>query len=209
MNPHTNAPTELPNHDAEGNSLGCSICTEDFHLGEDVRVLPCNHKYHPACIDPWLLNVSGTCPLCRIDLRPAPTNDPNSPISPTSPTGEGENADAPLAPPLEAEQSEQNSEPDSNQRGHAARILELTRLRHAPAQERIAALRQLRTEQRQNQSDATATTATTGTETTAERGRRARLTGRLRDVFRIRTRAEAAPEEVERAVAASSAADDS
>lgn len=44
-------------------NLGCSICTEDFLRGEDVRVLPCNHKYHPACIDPWLLNVSGTCPL--------------------------------------------------------------------------------------------------------------------------------------------------
>lgn len=49
---------------------GCSICTEDFERGEDVRVLPCNHKFHPPCIDPWLLNVSGTCPLCRIDLRP-------------------------------------------------------------------------------------------------------------------------------------------
>jgi hypothetical protein len=43
--------------------LGCSICTEDFTTGEDVRVLPCNHKFHPACVDPWLLNVSGTCPL--------------------------------------------------------------------------------------------------------------------------------------------------
>ena len=43
--------------------LGCSICTEDFVKGEDVRVLPCNHKYHPECVDPWLLNVSGTCPL--------------------------------------------------------------------------------------------------------------------------------------------------
>jgi hypothetical protein len=57
--------------EAEGSSesaakaveLGCSICTEDFTTGEDVRVLPCHHKYHPACIDPWLLNVSGTCPL--------------------------------------------------------------------------------------------------------------------------------------------------
>lgn len=43
--------------------LGCSICTEDFTVGEDVRVLPCDHKFHPACIDPWLINVSGTCPL--------------------------------------------------------------------------------------------------------------------------------------------------
>jgi hypothetical protein len=42
---------------------GCSICTEDFTIGEDVRVLPCNHQFHPACIDPWLINVAGTCPL--------------------------------------------------------------------------------------------------------------------------------------------------
>ena len=41
----------------------CSICTEDFAMGEDIRVLPCDHKFHPACVDPWLLNVSGTCPL--------------------------------------------------------------------------------------------------------------------------------------------------
>jgi hypothetical protein len=60
---------------AEGSSegaptgeLGCSICTEDFTTGEDVRVLPCHHKYHPACIDPWLLNVSGTCPLWYVSL---------------------------------------------------------------------------------------------------------------------------------------------
>lgn len=43
--------------------VGCSICTEDFTVGEDVRVLPCDHNFHPACIDPWLVNVSGTCPL--------------------------------------------------------------------------------------------------------------------------------------------------
>ena len=57
--PAATAKTE--NRAEEG--LGCSICTEDFVKGEDVRVLPCNHKYHPVCIDPWLLNVSGTCPL--------------------------------------------------------------------------------------------------------------------------------------------------
>ena len=43
--------------------LGCSICTDDFEKGQDIRVLPCNHKFHPECVDPWLLNVSGTCPL--------------------------------------------------------------------------------------------------------------------------------------------------
>ena len=45
------------------NGLVCSVCTEDFVKGQDVRVLPCKHTFHPECIDPWLLNVSGTCPL--------------------------------------------------------------------------------------------------------------------------------------------------
>jgi hypothetical protein len=51
------------NDSHEDNALGCSICTEDFTRGQDIRVLPCNHKFHPDCVDPWLLNVSGTCPL--------------------------------------------------------------------------------------------------------------------------------------------------
>lgn len=70
---HTSASnTDVTNADGTDDSgnLGCSICTEDFTQGEEVRVLPCNHKFHPDCVDPWLLNVSGTCPLCRIDLRP-------------------------------------------------------------------------------------------------------------------------------------------
>jgi Ring finger domain len=58
---------DLPQY--QHDSPSCSICTEDFALGEELRVLPCNHKFHPLCVDPWLLNVSGTCPLCRIDLR--------------------------------------------------------------------------------------------------------------------------------------------
>ncbi|KAH6716186.1 hypothetical protein BKA61DRAFT_339366 [Leptodontidium sp. MPI-SDFR-AT-0119] len=49
----------------------CSICIADFVDSEEVRVLPCNHRFHPACIDPWLLNVSGTCPICRYDLQPS------------------------------------------------------------------------------------------------------------------------------------------
>lgn len=59
----TNAAGNLGNTSSDGINLGCPICTEDFTVGEDVRVLPCNHKYHPACVDPWLVNVSGTCPL--------------------------------------------------------------------------------------------------------------------------------------------------
>ena len=55
--------TSVMESEAREENLGCSICTEDFKVGEDVRVLPCNHQYHPNCVDPWLINISGTCPL--------------------------------------------------------------------------------------------------------------------------------------------------
>ncbi|RPB20114.1 hypothetical protein L211DRAFT_573224 [Terfezia boudieri ATCC MYA-4762] len=51
------------------NQVRCPVCLEDFEEDQEVRVLPCSHSFHIDCIDPWLLNVSGSCPLCRIDLR--------------------------------------------------------------------------------------------------------------------------------------------
>ncbi|EEQ31954.1 RING-7 protein [Microsporum canis CBS 113480] len=44
-------------------STTCPICTDEFVRGQDVRLLPCNHSFHPECVDPWLVDVSGTCPL--------------------------------------------------------------------------------------------------------------------------------------------------
>jgi hypothetical protein len=41
----------------------CSICTEDFVEDESLRPLPCGHRFHPSCIDPWLSRRSITCPL--------------------------------------------------------------------------------------------------------------------------------------------------
>ncbi|KFZ19720.1 hypothetical protein V501_00541 [Pseudogymnoascus sp. VKM F-4519 (FW-2642)] len=49
----------------------CSVCIESFAENENVRILPCSHIYHQRCIDPWLLNKSGTCPLCRKPLQEA------------------------------------------------------------------------------------------------------------------------------------------
>lgn len=51
----------------------CPICLLDFEEGDDLRVLPCEkeHVYHQACIDPWLLEVSGSCPLCRKGTLPS------------------------------------------------------------------------------------------------------------------------------------------
>lgn len=49
-------------------STTCPICTDEFVRGQDVRLLPCNHSFHPECVDPWLVDVSGTCPLWYVYL---------------------------------------------------------------------------------------------------------------------------------------------
>ncbi|OAQ24927.1 hypothetical protein K457DRAFT_81243 [Linnemannia elongata AG-77] len=49
----------------------CSICLSEYEVGEHVRTLPCYHQYHQGCIDPWLLNVTALCPICKRDLFPS------------------------------------------------------------------------------------------------------------------------------------------
>ena len=46
---------------------GCVICLDNFKTDEKIIKLPCNHIYHPECIQDWLKN-NITCPLCRNEL---------------------------------------------------------------------------------------------------------------------------------------------
>lgn len=55
--------TEMSTAEMDPSQLRCPVCMEDFESGQDLRVLPCHHSFHPDCIDPWLLNVAGSCPL--------------------------------------------------------------------------------------------------------------------------------------------------
>ncbi|XP_038108105.1 uncharacterized protein LOC6054184 isoform X1 [Culex quinquefasciatus] len=45
----------------------CAICIEPYKVTDVIRVLPCKHEFHKACIDPWLLE-HRTCPMCKMDI---------------------------------------------------------------------------------------------------------------------------------------------
>ncbi|KAK8698411.1 hypothetical protein V6N13_114531 [Hibiscus sabdariffa] len=55
----------------------CYICLSEYEEEEKIRVLPCQHEFHMSCVDKWLKEIQGVCPLCRGDVRPGV----DSPIS--------------------------------------------------------------------------------------------------------------------------------
>lgn len=183
---------ELGDGNNAEDGLACSVCTDDFVRGQSVRVLPCNHKFHPECIDPWLLNVSGTCPLwyvnsnlfqpapalkfcSRVDLRPTTTHpsEPTSPVSPISPTENptmyGTSSPTPLpnnsngssnAPSLDSNSDNHNPSTSNHRRSRTGLTsyihytLNRGRMRNATPEERVAALRDLRTANNSREPDA-------------------------------------------------------
>ena len=49
----------------------CPVCLDDFVANETlVRELPCNHIFHPGCIDIFLRDRSALCPLCKNSALP-------------------------------------------------------------------------------------------------------------------------------------------
>ena len=53
-------------HIRDNNSITstCSICHNDYVLGEEAGQLHCGHIYHQDCIRPWI-NFNHNCPICR------------------------------------------------------------------------------------------------------------------------------------------------
>jgi len=54
---------------AGGEGQQCMVCLENFQAGDQLRVLPCLHRFHVACIDPWLQR-NCKCPSCNHTFGP-------------------------------------------------------------------------------------------------------------------------------------------
>jgi len=51
----------------------CVICLEEFEEEEQMRVLPCFHRFHPQCISLWACSDTSTeltCPTCKTSFAP-------------------------------------------------------------------------------------------------------------------------------------------
>ncbi|KAJ1424918.1 Zinc finger, RING-type [Sesbania bispinosa] len=63
-------------------SRTCAICLEDYCVGEKLRILPCCHKFHAACVDSWLTSWRTFCPVCKRDARTGLCDPPPSESTP-------------------------------------------------------------------------------------------------------------------------------
>ncbi|KAJ5655309.1 hypothetical protein N7507_007259, partial [Penicillium longicatenatum] len=160
------APEHKTDAAPDAGNFSCPICTDDFIKGQDLRVLPCQHQFHPECIDPWLVNVSGTCPLCRIDLNPPKTEENAE---------QDENAEHPEETPAEEAGTSTDATTHRHSHHRLTNYLNARRMHNATVEERLAALRHVRAANQGNAADA------------IPAPNRHRLSTRLRERFRVRS----------------------
>lgn len=59
--------TDNVTQDKDRDHLSCRVCFEEYKDNEDLRVLPCFHRFHKDCIDAWL-EKKKLCPLCNTSV---------------------------------------------------------------------------------------------------------------------------------------------
>lgn len=58
--------SELVGKEEEGTE--CVVCLSTYQQGEELRLLPCGHKFHKECVDEWF-HCSVYCPLCKRNMK--------------------------------------------------------------------------------------------------------------------------------------------
>ncbi|XLV00871.1 hypothetical protein S245_015208 [Arachis hypogaea] len=51
-----------------GEAVWCCVCLSRLKDEDEIRVLPCLHKFHKVCVNRWLKGRHKTCPLCRFSM---------------------------------------------------------------------------------------------------------------------------------------------
>lgn len=82
--PYKKPSSDRPLPEEDGLAPRCTICLMDYEEGEELKALPCLHKYHVACIDHWLAS-NNLCPVCKhevdkVDLILPDENASNPPL---------------------------------------------------------------------------------------------------------------------------------
>ena len=109
----------------------CSICLDEYELGEQIRVLPCQHTFHSECIFPWLTERSPTCPLCKAMFEAVHVEEEVEQDEQQQQDGNNDGSggdeeqslhtEASAQPPLEEEAAESPSNRRSSRRRHSRR----------------------------------------------------------------------------------------
>ncbi|MBA0594365.1 uncharacterized protein LOC105769135 [Gossypium raimondii] len=63
--------------EGEKDDIKCSICQEEYVIGDEVGRLHCEHRYHIACIQEWL-RMKNWCPICKASAEPTQSCSPTS-----------------------------------------------------------------------------------------------------------------------------------
>ncbi|KAJ3363743.1 hypothetical protein GGF31_000900 [Allomyces arbusculus] len=84
----------------EDDPTSCVVCLDEFEDDQTLRVLPCAHPFHVACIDTWLTERKNVCPICRFELVDTSADDGEANADDADDADDDDDVDSDSAPLL-------------------------------------------------------------------------------------------------------------